>query len=554
MISSVNRIEITITRTEVEALLLEANLIKNIQPKFNIRLKDDKSYAYVLLKSNHNFPQISKFRGKKNNDGFYFGPFPSSNLIHKTINSLSKAFLIRTCTDNYFSQRTRPCLQYQIKRCSAPCVGLIDKEKYMKQVNEAKNFLNGRSDKIQKIYEKQMEEASNKLDYETAALLRDKIKALSFIRFNNNFKYNNLIDTDIITIENYEDYKCIQICFIRSGINLGDLSILPDNSNEESNKKILEVFISQFYLKHKPPRQILISDLPTNFKTLKNFLENIRKSKIDFIKPIKGENLNLVNLVKKNAIEFLKRLYLKNKSQKKLFNDLALTLDFDTQIKRIEIYDNSHIQGKNAVGAMVVANLEGFVKSQYRKYNIKSDDNFDTNSRNDVAMMKQVIYRRFAKNISENFLENFPQLIIIDGGRGQLNAVYSVLKELNLNDIKLIGISKNKKRNSGMEKIHQIDKEAFSLPNSNHVMKFLQRLRDEAHRFAINTHRISRNRSNFKSPLDEIPEIGPKRKKSLLLHFGSAKDVATANLIELEKVDGISKKNALQIFEWFNSN
>ena len=399
-----------------------------------------------------------------------------------------------------------------------------------------------------------MEEASNKLDYETAALLRDKIKALSFIRSNNNFKYNNLIDTDIITLENYEDYKCIQICFIRSGINLGDLSILPDNSNEESNKKILEVFISQFYLKHKPPRQIFISDLPTNFKTLKNFLENIRKSKIDFIKPIKGENLNLVNLVKKNAIESLKRLYLKNKSQKKLFNDLALTLDFDTQIKRIEIYDNSHIQGKNAVGAMVVANLEGFVKSQYRKYNIKSDDNFDTNSRNDVAMMKQVIYRRFTKNISENFLENFPQLIIIDGGRGQLNAVYSVLKELNLNDIKLIGISKNKKRNSGMEKIHQIDKEAFSLPNSNHVMKFLQRLRDEAHRFAINTHRISRNRSNFKSPLDEIPEIGPKRKKSLLLHFGSAKDVATANLIELEKVDGISKKNALQIFEWFNSN
>ncbi len=552
MISETKTLEISTTLTEVEALLLESNLIKKNKPKYNILLRDDKSFPNILLSTNNSFPQIKKHRGKKNEKGFYFGPFASANSVNKAIDALQKGFMIRNCSDNIFNLRTRPCLQYQIKRCTAPCVGLVDKNEYNKQVIQVKNFLSGQSDKIKKDFADKMQTCSDKLDFENATLWRNKIRALASIQAFQNINVKELGDVDIISLYKKYNNIAIHISFMRSGSNFGDHTFFPAQAKELNSDEIISGFLSQFYESKIPPKEIILSHSPKENILMVEALSSIAGYKIKLTCPQKGIKKKLIDASLTNAELSLNRKIIEQDKTYKNFNELKTLFNLEKDIKRIEIYDNSHIQGKFAVGAMVVANTEGFDKSSYRKFNLEFNQKILGG--NDFKMMRDVIKRRFKNISSESKRNNLPNLILIDGGKGHLNAVYQVLQDLQLEEIKVCAISKGVQRNAGKEKFHLINQNSFTLPTNSLIMFFLQKLRDEAHRFAISSHRAQRKKALTYNPIDEIEGIGNIKKQALLKYFGSAKEVSRAGIDNLKKVTGISQNIAERIYNFFQDN
>ena len=555
MVALTRRLEITVTNSEVEALLLESNLIKQHRPRFNILLKDDKSFAYILLTGDHPYPQMTKHRGAQKRKGEYFGPFASAGAVNRTLSSLSRAFLLRNCTDSYYEARSRPCLQYQIKRCTAPCVGLVSPADYAQQVAAAQKFLSGQSVAVQREYAKAMQAASDTLDFETAAIWRNRIRALTAIQANQDINMHGLGDADIIALHRSGGQSCVQIFFVRSDTNFGNASYFPKHETDADTADVLAAFIGQFYDERIPPSKILVSILPTQSQLLVEALSQSAERKVEMTTPQRGTRRQLMANAMKNAEDALARHQADSASQTRLLTQLAETFNLDAAPERIEIYDNSHIQGAHAIGAMVVAGREGFIKSAYRKFNMKSDGPHAATKGDDFAMMRQMIYRRFERALKEDperQLTSWPELLLIDGGRGQLNAVHEVMDELSLDDIAVVAISKGPDRNAGKEQFHIRGQDSFTLPMDSPSMHFLQRLRDESHRFAIGTHRAKRTKQALTSPLDTVPGIGAKRKKALLTHFGSARAVSRAGVRDLAAVEGISEAIATRIYDWFH--
>ena len=556
MVSETTRLEVIITKTEIEALLLESNLIKKMQPRYNILLRDDKSLPQILLTADHEFGQLTKHRGQKTREGDYFGPFASAGSVNRTVTDLARAFLLRTCSDSMFSSRTRPCLQYQIKRCSGPCVGLVSQSDYAKQMSQARQFLNGNSADIQKDYAQRMHAAADILDFETAAIWRNRIRALTGIQANQDINIPNVQDADIIAIARSGERSCIQIFFIRSGSNYGNRSYFLTHLRDTPADEIINAFIGQFYEDKEPPADIFLSKSPKEKDLLTKALSRAAGRRVRLQCPERGARRKLTEMASKNAEEALARHLANASSQKRLLGELATVLGLPHAPERIEIYDNSHIQGKHAVGGMVVAGPEGFQKGAYRRFNIKDEGRFATQTGDDFTMMRQVMHRRFSRALKEDpnrISKNWPDLLLIDGGLGQLSSVHDILDELDLPDLQVVAISKGPDRHAGREQFHIRGRPSFTLPPNSAAMHFLQRLRDEAHRYAIGAHRNKRTKAEFTNPLDSVPGIGPKRKKALLAHFGSARAVAAAGLKDLQAVDGISKKFAQQIHDWFYS-
>ena len=551
MISQVNSLDIIITNSEVEALLLESNLIKKHRPRYNVLLKDDKSFPNILLTSGHKFPQIKKHRGRKSEKGFYFGPFSSAGSVNRSIDALQKGFLIRNCTDNVFKLRTRPCLQFQIKRCTAPCVGLVSENSYKKQIDQAKTFLSGNSDQIKKDFAKKMEECSDELDFENAAVWRNKIRALSNIQSFQNINVKGLGDADIIAIFQNYDKVAVNISFMRSGSNFGDHTYFMSHLSEMKPENLVAEFLSQFYENKIPPKEIIVSQLPSNFNLISDALSSLVDYNIKIVCPQKGIKKKLIESSILNAEMSLNRKISEDNKTNKIFDELSSIFKIKNDINRIEVYDNSHIQGKFAVGAMIVSNKDGFDKSSYRKYNLSVNSNITGG--NDYNMMKEVISRRFRNSLSKKLSNNLPDLILIDGGRGHLNTVVKSLIELKLDYIKVCAISKGIDRNAGREQFHLVGQKTFTLKHNSSVMFFLQKLRDEAHRFAITAHRLKRKKSISYNKIDEIEGIGNIKKNALLKYFGSAKEVSKANINDLMKVEGISKNVAQKINDFFTN-
>jgi excinuclease ABC subunit C len=556
MVSETTKLEVIVTKSEIEALLLESNLIKKMQPRYNILLRDDKSLPQILLTDDHDFGQLTKHRGRKTRKGDYYGPFASAGSVNRTVADLSRAFMLRTCSDSIFAARTRPCLQYQIKRCTAPCVGLVSKPDYAKQIAQARRFLSGESAEIQREYAERMHAAADCLDFEAAAIWRNRIRALTGIQANQDINLPRLRDADIIAAAHSGETSCIQIFFVRSGSNYGNRSYFLHHQTGSTLAEIIGAFVGQFYEDKAPPAHILLAALPAQHQLLADALSRKAGHKITLSTPARGNRRKITDMALKNAEDALARHLANAASQKRLLGALVTALNLAARPRRIEIYDNSHIQGQHAVGGMVVAGPDGFEKGAYRKFNIRDDGKFATDSGDDFAMMRQVIHRRFSRALKEDPERHSPQwpdLLLIDGGAGQLSAVHDALDDLGLDDLTVIAISKGPDRHAGREQFHQRGRPSFTLPPDSAAMHFLQRLRDEAHRYAIGTHRAKRAKSEFTNPLDAVPGIGPKRKKALLAHFGSARAVAAAGLTDLEAVDGISKKFAQQIYDWFYS-
>ena len=556
MVSETTKLEVIVTKSEIEALLLESNLIKKMQPRYNILLRDDKSLPQILLTDDHDFGQLTKHRGRKTRKGDYYGPFASAGSVNRTVADLSRAFMLRTCSDSIFAARTRPCLQYQIKRCTAPCVGLVSKPDYAKQIAQARRFLSGESAEIQREYAERMHAAADCLDFEAAAIWRNRIRALTGIQANQDINLPRLRDADIIAAAHSGETSCIQIFFVRGGSNYGNRSYFLQHQTGSTLAEIIGAFVGQFYEDKDPPAHILLAVLPAQHQLLADALSRKAGHKITLSTPARGNRRKLTDMALKNAEDALARHLANAASQKRLLGALVTALNLAARPRRIEIYDNSHIQGQHAVGGMVVAGPDGFEKGAYRKFNIRDDGKFATDSGDDFAMMRQVIHRRFSRALKEDPERHSPQwpdLLLIDGGAGQLSAVHDALDDLGLDDLTVIAISKGPDRHAGREQFHQRGRPSFTLPPDSAAMHFLQRLRDEAHRYAIGTHRAKRAKSEFTNPLDAVPGIGPKRKKALLAHFGSARAVAAAGLTDLEAVDGISKKFAQQIYDWFYS-
>ncbi len=556
MVSETKYLEVTVTHSEVEALLLESNLIKQLKPRYNILLKDDKSFAFIMVTEDHDFPQLTKHRGKRRALASYYGPFASANSVNRTLDSLSSAFLLRNCSNSIFDSRTRPCLQYQIKRCTAPCVGKVPKSEYLKQVNEVKQFLSGYSDKIQREYAEEMQKASDALEFETAAIWRNRIKALTAIQANQDINLTSLQEADIIAASISGGVCCVQVFFVRNATNYGNTAFFPRITPSADIRSILSAFIGQFYSDKIPANLILTNHLPRETKLLETALSKQAKLKVKISKPERGDRRKIMTMAVKNAEEAVARKLADTSSQLRLLKELSKSFGLKAPPKRIEIYDNSHIQGAYSVGAMVVATPDGFAKSSYRKFNIKNEGKFAVHDGDDFAMMRQMIYRRFARALKEDpnrKTMSWPDLLVIDGGIGQINAVYEVLEELGIDDLTAIGISKGPDRNAGKEQFHMRDKKSFTLRPDNPVMHYLQRLRDEAHRFAISSHRLQRTKAQFKNPLDNAPGIGARRKKALLNHFGSARAVTNAGIQDLQAVDGISSNIARQLYDWFHN-
>ena len=551
MISLVRKVELSITSTEAEALLLESNVIKANKPKFNILLKDDKSFPSILLTSNHDFPQIKKHRGRKSQKGYYFGPFSSAGSVNRSLDALQKGFLLRNCTDNVFKLTTKPCLQYQIKRCTAPCVGLVSREDYQIQVDQAKNFLNGDSDKIKEIFAEKMQEYSSNLDFENAAVWRNKIRALTSIQSFQSVNINEIGNVDIIAVYRKLNKTSINISFMRNGSNFGDHNFFLSHPLEVKIDEIMLEFLSQFYENKIPPKEIIVSHEPKDKSLLIEALSLLSNHQIRIHSPKKGIKKKLVNISMTNAKTSLNR---KISDNEKIFNNLAelkKIFNLNKDIYRIEIYDNSHIQGKFAVGAMVVFNKDGFDKSSYRKYNLTINENISGG--NDFGMMQEVFSRRF-KNFDNAKNNNpLPDLILVDGGRGHLNTVSEILTNFKLDKIKICAVSKGKERNAGEEKFHLLGQKSFTLEKNSSIMFFLQKLRDEAHRFAITSHRIRRKQSISYNPINEIDGIGKVRKMALLKYFGSAREVSRASIEDLKKVNGISNNAARKIYDYFTN-
>lgn len=552
MVSETISMEIVTTHTEAEALLLESNLIKTLKPRYNILLRDDKSFPYLVLTSADDFPQVIKHRGSKSLIGDYFGPFASAGAVNQTLNQIQKAFLLRSCTDAVFNSRTRPCLLHQIKRCSAPCVDRISRADYQTLVTQAKAFLSGDSKDIQAELATRMEAHSAAMEFEDAAILRDRIRALAQVQAHQDIAIDDMRDADVIAIHQAGGQSCLQVFFFRMGQNYGNRAYFPQHSPDAPSGEVLEAFVGQFYANKLPPHSILLSEPLPNHDLVCAALNLRAGRKVDVTVPKRGPRTKAIAHALTNAREALGRRLAESSAQNTLLVAMAELFELDGPPQRIEVYDNSHIQGTNMVGGMIVAGPEGFNKSAYRKFNIKDPT---VTPGNDFAMMREVLTRRFTRAQKEDPDRDrgqWPDVVLIDGGQGQFNVAKAVLDDLAIDDVTLIGIAKGPDRNAGRETYFSEGREPFTLPHNHPVHYFLQRLRDEAHRFAIGSHRARRTQDISRSPLDGLPGIGPKRKKALLHAFGSARGVAEAGLTDLQQVDGISESLAQTIYDHFH--
>ncbi|MEO0667364.1 MAG: excinuclease ABC subunit UvrC [Pseudomonadota bacterium] len=552
MISMTASMMFLTTRTETEALLLEQNLIKQLKPKFNVLLRDDKSFPNILVTGDHTYPQIKKHRGAKKQKGAYYGPFASAGAVNRTLNQLQKVFLLRNCTDAMFESRTRPCLLYQIKRCSGPCVGLVSEAEYAQSVKDAERFLTGKSTDIQAKLATQMQQASEEMEFERAAALRDRIRAMTSVQSAQGINPRGVTEADIVALHLEQGQACVQVFFIRAGQNWGNRDFYPRVGADVDAAEALEAFLGQFYDTKEPPRQLILSNEIENPDLMAEALSQKLGRKVELLVPRRGEKAELVDSALRNARESLARKMAESATQAKLLRGLADAFDLPEPPARVEVYDNSHIQGTNAVGAMIVAGPEGFMKNSYRKFNIKGDD---LTPGDDFGMMKEVLHRRFKRLLTEDpdrAKGMWPDLLLIDGGAGQVSAVAEIMREHGVEDIPMVGVAKGVDRDAGKEEFHRTGQRPFALRHNDPVLYFVQRMRDEAHRFAIGTHRAKRAKANMKNPLDDIPGVGAARKRALLAHFGSAKAVSRANLADLKAVDGVSEGLAQKVYDYFH--
>ena len=542
------------TRTETEALLLEQNLIKQLKPKYNVLLRDDKSFPNIIVTKLHDYPQIKKHRGGKKEKGSYHGPFASAGAVNRTLNQLQRVFLLRNCANSDFETRTRPCLQYQIKRCSGPCVGLISKDDYAATVRDAELFLQGKTKGIQETLAAQMAAASEELEFERAAALRDRIKALTQVQTAQGINPAATADADVIGLHIDGGQACVQVFFIRANQNWGNHDYYPRISGDEDASEVMEAFVGQFYSDREPPRAVIISHGLDNEDLMIAALAEKAGRKVEVILPQRGEKAELVQGALRNARESLARKMSETATQGRLLKGLAEAFDLPAPPQRIEAYDNSHIQGAFAVGAMIVAGPEGFQKNQYRKFNIKGDD---ITPGDDFGMMKEVMTRRFQRLLKEDPDRTsgmWPDLLLIDGGAGQVSSVREIMEALGVGDVPMVGVAKGEDRDAGKEVFYRTGKPIFALRHNDPVLYFIQRMRDEVHRFAIGTHRAKRSKAIGATPLDDVPGVGATRKRALLAHFGSAKAVARANLADLKAVVGVSANMAQTIYDYFHEN
>ncbi|MEP9388987.1 excinuclease ABC subunit UvrC [Mesorhizobium sp. KR9-304] len=575
MVRETSTMEFVVTRTEIEALLLEANLIKRLRPRFNVLMRDDKSFPYIVLTGNHPSPGIFKHRGARSRKGDYFGPFASAGAVGRTINSLQRAFLLRTCTDSVFESRTRPCLLYQIKRCSGPCTGEVSPQDYAALVEDAKDFLSGRSQKVKTEISGQMQQAAEELDFERAAVYRDRLAALSHVQSHQGINPQGVEEADVFAIHQHGGQVCIQVFFFRTGQNWGNRAYFPKADPALEAAEVLSSFLAQFYDDKPCPRTIMLSHKVEEQELLEQALATKAGHRVSIMVPQRGEKKDLVDHAVQNAREALGRRLAETSTQTRLLAGFAETFGLDKPPRRIEVYDNSHIMGTNAVGAMIVSGPEGFVKNQYRKFNIRSTD---ITPGDDFGMMREVMERRFSRllkehgeavadgeavvdgaavedDVEDTAFPAWPDVILIDGGQGQMTAVRSILSNLGIEDrVVAIGVAKGQDREAGRERFFTRNKGAFTLPVRDPVLYFVQRLRDEAHRFAIGSHRARRKKEMVRNPLDEISGIGPGRKRALLLHFGTAKAVSNAAIDDLTAVDGISESVARLVYNHFHEN
>ena len=552
MISETSQMMFLTTKTETEALLLEQNLIKQLKPRYNVLLRDDKSFPNILVTTKHEFPQIKKHRGAKKEKGAYYGPFASAGAVNKSLNQLQRVFQLRNCSDAMFETRTRPCLQYQIKRCSGPCVGRISARDYQASVKDAQRFLSGKSTEIQESLASQMAQASEAMEFERAAALRDRIRAMTQVQTNQGINPRTVSEADVIALHIEGGQACVQVFFIRANQNWGNRDFYPRISADHSHAEVLEAFAGQFYSSKEVPRQLILSHDIENADLVSAALSEAAGHKVELIYPQRGEKFELVSGALRNAKESLALRMSETATQAKLLRGIAKAFDLDEAPKRIEVFDNSHIQGAYAVGAMIVSGPDGFLKNQYRKFNIRGDD---LTPGDDFGMMKEVMTRRFTRLIKEDperTSESWPDLLLIDGGAGQVSAVAEILETLGVDDVPMVGVAKGVDRDHGKEEFYIPGRSVFALQRNDPVLYFVQRMRDEAHRFAIGTHRAKRAKAILANPLDDIAGIGASRKRALLAHFGSAKAVSRANLADLKAVDGISAAMAEKIYDFFH--
>jgi len=552
MISETSSMMFLTTRTETEALLLEQNLIKQLKPRYNVLLRDDKSFPNILVTTEHRFPQIKKHRGAKSEKGAYYGPFASAGSVNRTLSQLQRVFMLRNCTDAMFESRTRPCLQYQIKRCSGPCVDRISTDEYGAAVKDAQRFLSGRSTEIQEKLAAQMAAASEAMEFEQAAGLRDRIRALTQVQTTQGINPRTVSEADIVALHLEAGQACVQVFFIRANQNWGNRDFYPRVAADMSHAEVMEAFLGQFYGTKEPPRSVILSHDIENADLMQQLLSDKLARKVDITVPLRGEKLELISGALRNAKESLARKMAETATQAKLLRGVAEAFELDQPPQRIEVYDNSHIQGSNAVGAMIVAGPEGLMKNSYRKFNIASEG---LSPGDDFGMMKEVLTRRFKRLLKEDpdrSLDHWPDLLLIDGGAGQVSAVAKVMAEFGVEDIPMVGVAKGIDRDLGKEEFHMRGQRPFALQRNDPVLYFIQRLRDEAHRFAIGTHRAKRAKAIGATPLDDIAGVGASRKRALLAHFGSAKAVSRANLADLKAVEGISAAMAEKIFGFFH--
>jgi excinuclease ABC subunit C len=565
MIAQTVSMEFVVTETETEALLLETNYIKQFRPRFNVLMRDDKSFSYILVTKGHPAPQIVKHRGARNQKGDYYGPFASAWAVKRTVDALQKAFLLRTCSDSYFDNRSRPCLLYQIKRCSGPCTNEISQPDYAALVDEAKAFLSGKSQVVKKQMAEQMQIASDALEFEKAARFRDRIAALSAVSASQDINAQSVEEADVFAIAYQEGHFCIEVFFFRNYQNWGNRAFFPKADQSLTKAEVLGAFIAQFYDDKPLPRLILLSEILEDETLFIDAFSERAGRKIEISKPQRGEKKDLVDHASRNASEELMRRLADSASQSKLLKSLGEAFGLPAPPRRIEVYDNSHISGSYAVGAMIVAGVEGFRKQHYRTFNIKSTD---ITPGDDFGMMREVLHRRFSRLTKEERPEKttdegeqqddtfpaWPDLVLIDGGKGQLEAARATLEAIGITDVPLVGIAKGADRDAGRETFLIPGKQPFRLPPRDPTLYFVQRLRDEAHRFAIGTHRAKRKREMTKNPLDEIAGIGPSRKRALLLHFGTAKAISMASLTDLMNTPGVNATTARAIHDFFHEN
>ncbi len=561
MVAEVRSLEVVTTHTEVEALLLESNLIKRLAPRYNVLLRDDKSFPYILITGDHPWPRLTKYRGARTKTGAYFGPFASAGAVNQTLAALQRAFLLRSCSDTFFANRSRPCLLYQIKRCSAPCVGRIGREDYDSLVAQAADFLSGRNRGVQRALAGDMQEASQALEYERAAAFRDRIRALAQVQARQDINMAGIEDADIIAAHQAAGETCIQVFFFRTGRNYGNRAFFPRHDRKLSAEPVLRAFIGQFYDNKVPPPLVLLSHEVEEQDLLSQALARRAGARVDIVRPRRGDKHKLVEHALANAREALARRLSESASQRRLLEGVAELFGLDGPPERIEVYDNSHVAGANPVGAMIVAGPEGFVRNAYRKFNIRGlkgpgkEDGITPGD--DYGMMREVLSRRFARALKEDPGRDggaWPDLVIIDGGAGQLSTTMGVLAELGIDDLSVIAIAKGADRGGAGERFHLPDREPVVLAGKDPVLYFMQRLRDEAHRFAVGAHRARRSGAIGRSILDSVPGVGARRKRALLNHFGSARDVARAGRPDLEAVEGISKALAQKIYDHFHGS